>query len=139
MMPCSPHVGGDAFADLVGKLADDGPDGLLGIVRHEGQVEADELGVGLHEGEGLFARADFLGDAVQLVIEDIAETLGEDEREDVVLVFRCVLGSADGAGGVPDPGFEGFGFLGSGHGGIGRGMELGNHWACAVTVGHGTV
>lgn len=28
--------------------------------------------------------------------------------EDVVLVFRRVLGPANGAGGVPDPGFEGF-------------------------------
>jgi hypothetical protein len=98
-----PHVGGDAFADLVGELADDGPDRLLGIVRHERQVEADELVVGLGELEGLLARADLLGDAVQLVIEDVAEALGEDEREDVVLVFRRVLGAADGAGGVPDP------------------------------------
>ncbi len=103
-----PHVGGDAFADLVGELADDGPDGLLGIVRHEREVEADELVVGLGELEGLLARADLGGDAVQLVVEDVAEALGEDEREDVVLVFRRVLGPADGAGGVPDPGFEGF-------------------------------
>lgn len=103
-----PHVGGDAFADFVRELANDGPDGLLGIVRHEGQVEADELVVGLGQLEGLFARADLLGNAVQFVIEDVAEALGEDEGEDVVLVFRRVLGSADGAGGVPDPGFEGF-------------------------------
>ena len=107
-----PHVGGDAFADLVGEFADDGPDGLLGIVRPEGQVEADEFVVGLSELEGLLARADFLGDAVQFVVEDVAEALREDEREDVVLVFRRVLGPADGAGGVPDPGFEGFVFLG---------------------------
>ena len=104
------HVGGDAFADLVGELADDGPDGLLGIVRHQGQVEADELVVGLGELEGLLARADLLGDAVQLVVEDVAQALGEDEREDVVLVFRRVLGAADGAGGIPDPGFERFVF-----------------------------
>ena len=102
-----PHVGGDAFADLVGELADDGPDGLLGIVRHQGEVEADELVVGLGELEGLLARADLGGDAVQFVVEDVAEALGEDQREDVVLVFRRVLGPADGAGGVPDPGFEG--------------------------------
>jgi hypothetical protein len=70
--------------------------------------------VGLGELEGLLARADFLGDAVQLVIEDIAEALREDEREDVVLVFRRVLGPADGARGIPDPGFEGFRFFGSG-------------------------
>ncbi len=104
-----PHVRGDALADPVGELADDGPDGLLGIVRHEGEVEADELVVSLGELKGLLARADFLGDAVQLVVEDVAEALGEDEGEDIVLVFRRVLGPADGAGGVADPGFEGFG------------------------------
>jgi len=103
------HLGGDAFPDLVGELADDGPDGLLRIVRRQREVEADELVVGLGELEGLLPRADFPGDAVQLVVEDIAEPLGEDEREDVVLVFRCVLGSTDGASGVPDPRFEGFG------------------------------
>jgi hypothetical protein len=32
------------------------------------------------------------GDAVQFVIEHIAEALGEDEGQDVVLVLRCVLG-----------------------------------------------
>ncbi len=104
-----PHVGGDAFADLVGELADDGPDRLLGIGRHERQVEADELVIGLGELEGLLARPDLGGDAVQLVIEDVAEALGEDEREDEVLVLRRVLRATDGAGGVPDPGFEGFG------------------------------
>jgi hypothetical protein len=49
------------------------------------------------------APADFLGDAVQLVIEHIAEALGENEREDVVLVFPCVLGAADRTSGIPNP------------------------------------
>ena len=31
-----PHVSSNLFANPVGDLADDGPDGLLGIVRHEG-------------------------------------------------------------------------------------------------------
>jgi hypothetical protein len=69
--------------------------------------------VGLGELEGLLARADFLRDAVQLVIEHIAEALREDEREDVVLLFRSILGPANRAGGIPDPGFEGFVFFGS--------------------------
>jgi hypothetical protein len=64
--------------------------------------------VGLGELEGLLARGDFGGDAVQLIIEDVAEALGENEGEDVVLVFRRVLCAANGAGGVPDPRFEGF-------------------------------
>jgi len=64
--------------------------------------------VGLGKLEGLLARTDFLRNAVQLVIEDITKALREDEREDVVLVFRRVFGPTDGAGGIPDPGFEGF-------------------------------
>ena len=58
--------------------------------------------------ERLLARAHLLSDSVQFIIEHVAETLGKDEGEDVVLVFRRVLGSANGAGRVPDPGFEGF-------------------------------
>ena len=101
-----PHVAGDAFADPVGEFADDGPDGLLGIVRHEGQIEADELRVGLHQSKGFLARADFPGDAVQLVVEHVAEAPGEDEGEDVVLVFRRVPRASNGTGGVPNPGLQ---------------------------------
>ncbi len=102
------HVGGDAFTYFVRELADDGPDRLLGIIRYEGKVEADELVVGPGEMESLLARADLRCNAVQLVVEDVAETLGEDQRQDVILVFRRVLGAPNGTGGVPDPGFEGF-------------------------------
>ena len=104
-------VRGNAFADSVGELADDGPDGLLGVVRHQRQVEAHQLVVGPGELEGLLARADLGGDAVQLIVEHIAQALGEDQREDVVLVLGCVLGPADGAGGIPDPGLERFGVV----------------------------
>ena len=103
-----PHVAGDAFADLVRELANDGPDRLFGIVRHEGEVEADKLVVGSGELEGFLARADLGVDAVQFIIKDIAQAFGEDEGQDVVLVFRGVLGPTDGAGGVPYPGFQGF-------------------------------
>ena len=41
----------------------------------------------LHQLECLGPRADFLGDAVQLVIKDIAQPLGEDERKNVSLYF----------------------------------------------------
>ena len=98
-----PHVSSDLFPNPVGDLADDGPDGLLRIVRHEGEVEADQLVVGLDKLESLLARAHLLGDSVQFIIEHVAETLGEDEGKDVVFVFRRVLGSANGAGRVPDP------------------------------------
>ena len=79
-----------------------------GSGRLERQVEADELVVLLDELERLGARADLVGDAVQLIVEDVAEALGEDEREDEVLELRRFLRAADGARGVPDPGFEGF-------------------------------
>jgi len=67
--------------------------------------------LGRQLGLGLLARANRGADAIQLVVEDVAEALGEDEGENVILAFRRVLGAADGAGGIPDPGFEGFGVL----------------------------
>ncbi len=105
-----PHVGSHAFADLVRELANDRPDRLFGIFRHEGKIEADELVVGLDELEGHLPRADLCGNAIHFVVEDVAETLGEDERENIVLVFRRILGPADRAGGIPYPGFERFVF-----------------------------
>ena len=73
----------------------------------------------LHQLECLGSRADLFGDTVQLVIENIAEALGEDEREYIVLELGRILRAANGTCGVPDPGFEGFvitifhsGFLG---------------------------
>jgi len=53
--------------------------------------------------ERLRPRSDFLGDAVQLIVEYVAKALGEYEREDVVLIFRRVFGAANGTGGVPYP------------------------------------
>jgi hypothetical protein len=64
--------------------------------------------VGLGELEGLFARTDLSSDAVDLIIEDVAQAFRKDEREDVILVFGRVFGPANGAGGVPDPRFQGF-------------------------------
>ena len=119
-----PHVSGHALADLVGEFPDDRPDRLLGIGGLQRQEEADELVIALGELERLFPRPDLGGDAVQLVIKDIAEALGEDEREDEVLVLRRVLRAADGAGGVPDPGFEGLVLLGLGGGGFTSGHQL---------------
>ena len=67
-----------ALANLAGELADDGPDRVIGVVGLERQVEADELVVLLDELERLRARANLFGDAVQFVIEDVAQPLGED-------------------------------------------------------------
>jgi len=103
-----PEVGGKLLADLVRERADDGPYGIVWILRLQRQGKADEFLVVLHQLERLGSRADFLGDAVDLVIEHIAQALGEDEREDEFLVFRRILGSPDGTGGIPDPGFERF-------------------------------
>ncbi len=83
--------------------------GWFGVGGFEREVEADEFLIALDELEGFGAGVvDLLGDAVELVIEDIAQALGEDERENELLVFGCVLGAADAAGGIPDPGFERF-------------------------------
>ena len=62
----------------------------------------------MHQLERPGARADFCGDAIQFVIEDIAEALGENERKDVVLELGRILRAANGTGGIPDPGFERF-------------------------------
>ena len=102
------QMGRELLADLVGELADDRPDRIVRILRLQRQVEADEFLVVLDELERLGPRADFLGDAVQLVIEDIAQALGEDERQDVVLVLRRILRAANGARRIPNPGFERF-------------------------------
>ncbi len=126
-----PHVGGDAFADLVRELANDRPDRLFGIFRHEGEIEADELVVGFDELEGHLPRADLCGNAVHFVIEDVAEALGEDERENIVLVFRRILGPADRAGGIPYPGFERFVFGNKfGHAGIFQ-----SNWNLSSSIG----
>ncbi len=60
----------------------------------------------LDELERLLARANFPGDAVQFIVENVAQPLGEDQREDEVLELRGLLRTADGAGSVPYPGFE---------------------------------
>ena len=103
-----PHVGSDGFTDLVRQLADDRPDWILNIFRLQWQIKPHQFVICTHKLERLLSRAHLLGDAIQLVIEHVAEALGEDEGEDIVFVLRRVLGPANGAGGVPDPGFEGF-------------------------------
>jgi hypothetical protein len=50
----------------------------------------------------------FFGDAIEFIVEHIAQALGEDQRQDVILVLRRVLRATDGAGGVPQPLFERF-------------------------------
>jgi len=49
------HVAGDALADLVGELADHGPDGLLGVVGLQREIEAHQLVIGPGELESLLA------------------------------------------------------------------------------------
>ena len=102
------HVGSDLFTDFVRKLADDGPDRFFRVFRHQRQVETHQLVICLRQLEGFFARADFLCDAVQFVIEYITQALGKDERQDEVLVLGCILGPANGTGRIPDPGLDGF-------------------------------
>jgi len=42
------------------------------------------------------------------VIENIAQSLGKDQRQYKVLVLGSIPGPADGTGCIPDPGFERF-------------------------------
>lgn len=49
--------------------------------------------------------------------EHLVRPLGEDQRRDVAVVFRCVLGTADPADHIPDPGFQRF-VLGVHHPGL---------------------
>lgn len=48
----------------------------------------------------------FLGDSVQFVIEDIAESFGKDKGEDKFFEFGSVFRAANGTGGVPNPRFQ---------------------------------
>ena len=90
-----PHVGGDGFADLVRQLADDRPDWILDIFRPQWQKKPHQFVIRTHKFEGVPTRADLCGDAIQLVIEHVAEAFGEDEGEDIVFVLRRVLGPAN--------------------------------------------
>ena len=48
---------------------------------------------------------------ITTVQHSVTQLLGEYQREDVVLVLGCILGTADGTGGIPYPRFEGFVFF----------------------------
>ena len=101
------EMSGELLAYLLRQRANNGPDRVVGVLRLKREVEPHELLVVLHQLERLGSRADLLGYAVQLVVENIAQALGEDKRKDKLLVLRRVLCPANGAGRVPDPGFEG--------------------------------
>jgi hypothetical protein len=47
-----------------------------------------------------------LSDTVQLIVEHITQTLGEDERKNEVLKLWSLLRPADAACGIPNPIFE---------------------------------
>jgi hypothetical protein len=125
-------VRGKSLANLVRKRADDGPDCVVGIGRLQGQVEANEFLVALHELERLSSRADFFGDAVHLVIENIAEAFGEDERENVILKLGRVLGAANGTRGIPYPGFERL-VVTIFHSGF---LAWGSSWSCTTMLNY---
>ena len=103
-----PQLAGDAFADPLRQLADHAPHWLLRILRPQRQVKAHQLVIERHQLERLGAAAHLLGNAVELVVEHVTQTFRKNQRQDVVLVFRCILGAADRAGRIPDPGFQRF-------------------------------
>jgi hypothetical protein len=89
-------------------VPDGRPDRVFWVGRLKGQVEADEFLVVFDELECLGASANLLGDAVEFIVEHVAKPLGEDERKNEVLELWSVFGAANGASGVPDPGFQRF-------------------------------
>src|SRR5439155_8051159 len=125
----SAHMCGELLTDCVRKRPDERRDSVIGILRFERQVKANEPLVVLHELECLGARTDFLRDAIQFVIEDIAQAFGEDERENELLVFGRVLRAANGAGGIPNPGFKRF-VRGVGH------LLFWEFFVCRVLLSH---
>ena len=60
----------------------------------------------LDESKGLGARTDLFGNSVQLVVEHIAEPLGEDQRQNILLVLRRIFCPANRTRRIPDPGFQ---------------------------------
>ena len=85
----------DAFSDLFSEFANAWPNWLIRIFWPQGEVKAGEFWVGISQGEGLLTGADFDGDSVKFVDENIAEPLCENEWEVVVLVFRRIFCTTD--------------------------------------------
>jgi hypothetical protein len=102
------QVRGEGFANLSGEFANDGPYRIVWILRLERQIEANKLMVFLDKLECLCARADLFGDAVQFVIEDVAQALSEDQRKDEILKLWRLLRATDAACRIPYPGFQRF-------------------------------
>jgi len=90
------------FLDIFSQYLRSANIGALGILRLQRQEETDELIVVLDELESLGARADLPRDPVQLVGEDVAQPLREDQRQDIFLVFWRILRTADRTRRIPD-------------------------------------
>ena len=82
------------------------PNRALRIFRFQRQEETNQLFVVLDESKGLGARTDLFGNSVQLVVEHIAEPLGEDQRQNILLVLRRIFCPANRTRRIPDPGFQ---------------------------------
>ena len=73
------------------------------------QVEAQQLVVVLRDLLGRRTVPELLGQPVDLVVEDVGETLEEEERQQVVLELRRVFLATDRASGVPQHLLHGLG------------------------------
>jgi hypothetical protein len=105
------HMRCNTFANFVRNFPDNRPDRIFRIIRLQRQVETHQLVIPFCELKGFVSRTDFHGDAVEFVVENVAQALGENQRQDEILVLGRVLRAANRTGGVPDPGFEGFVFF----------------------------
>ena len=94
------------IADFIREFTDDRPNGLFYIVRLKRDIKSDKFFIMRDKLEGLFARTDFLGDAVDFIVINIAQAFYEYERENEIFVFRRVDCAMNAARGVPYPRFH---------------------------------
>ena len=110
------HMGGDAFADLIGEFADNRPHRLLCIFWHQRQVETNHClflirnspPISYDQLEGFISRAHLSGDTIQFIIKYIAETFSENKRQDVIFILWRVFCPTNGTRGIPYPGLQRF-------------------------------
>ncbi len=97
---------GQLLADFIRQFADDRPDRFIRFGRLERNIKTHQLLVGLDHFKCFGAPADFLGDAVEFVVEYVTQPLGKNQRQDEILIFGGFLRAANRTGRVPQPALQ---------------------------------